>query len=58
MTCPLAEYLILKMASYYHFEKKAPMPVKAHIALPQAPGFGIELDPGKIERQGGLTLSK
>jgi L-rhamnonate dehydratase len=51
MTCPLAEYLILKMASYYHFEKHPPAPVKAHIALPTAPGFGIELDPSKIEQQ-------
>jgi L-rhamnonate dehydratase len=49
MTCPLAEYLILKMSSYYHFEKHAPAPVKAHLALPTGPGFAIELDPSKIE---------
>jgi L-alanine-DL-glutamate epimerase-like enolase superfamily enzyme len=47
--CPLAEYLILKMLSYYHFEKTAPAPVKAHFRLPEAPGFGIELDDAKIE---------
>jgi L-rhamnonate dehydratase len=47
--CPLAEYLILKMQSYYHFEKTAPAPVKAHLALPDTPGFGIELDDAKIE---------
>jgi L-rhamnonate dehydratase len=55
MTCPLAEFLILKMASYYHFEAKPPLPVKAHIALPQGPGFGIELDPAKVEGQKLLT---
>ena len=27
--CPLAEYLILKMQSYYHFEKNAPAPKAA-----------------------------
>jgi L-alanine-DL-glutamate epimerase-like enolase superfamily enzyme len=49
MTFPLAEYLINKMKSYYHFEKNPPVPQKAHFPLPQAPGFGIDLDPAKIE---------
>jgi L-rhamnonate dehydratase len=56
MTCPLAEYLILKMASYYHFEKHAPAPVRAHLALPTSPGFGIELDGAKVEKQSLLTF--
>ena len=56
MTCPLAEFLILKMASYYHFEKHPPLPEKAHIALPAGPGFGIELDPAKVEQQTVLTF--
>jgi L-alanine-DL-glutamate epimerase-like enolase superfamily enzyme len=47
--CPLAEYLILKMQSYYHFDKNPPAPVKAHFALTDAPGFGIELDDARIE---------
>ena len=47
--CPLAEYLILKMRSYHHFEKTPPAPVRAHFQLPDAPGFGIELDDAKIE---------
>jgi L-alanine-DL-glutamate epimerase-like enolase superfamily enzyme len=51
MTCPLVEYLVIKMRSYYHFEKDAPRPVRARFALPERPGFGIELDPAKIERQ-------
>jgi L-alanine-DL-glutamate epimerase-like enolase superfamily enzyme len=47
--CPLAEYLILKMRSYYHFEKSAPAPVRAHFTLPDRPGFGIEIDDSKVE---------
>jgi L-alanine-DL-glutamate epimerase-like enolase superfamily enzyme len=49
--CPLAEYLVLKMRSYYHFEKNGPAPVNAHFALPETPGFGIEVDPAKVESQ-------
>ena len=54
MTFPLGEYLINKMRSYYHFEKNPPAPVRAHIALPESPGFGIDLDPAKIESQNAL----
>jgi L-rhamnonate dehydratase len=49
--CPLAEYLILKMQSYYHFEKNPPVLTRAHFALPDTPGYGIELDTAKIESQ-------
>jgi L-alanine-DL-glutamate epimerase-like enolase superfamily enzyme len=47
--CPMAEYLILKMKSYYHFEKNPPAVVKAHLALPDTPGYGIEWDDAKVE---------
>ncbi|MGO9262349.1 MAG: enolase C-terminal domain-like protein [Bryobacteraceae bacterium] len=47
--CPLAEYLILKMQSYYHFERNPPVVKQAHLALPEAPGYGIELDEAKVE---------
>lgn len=57
MTFPMGEYLINKMRHFYHFEKNAPFPVKAHLLLPTTPGFGIELDPAKIESQKPLTLS-
>jgi L-alanine-DL-glutamate epimerase-like enolase superfamily enzyme len=57
MTFPLAEYLINKMRNYYHFEKNPPVPIRAHFALPQRPGFGIELDPAKIESQTVLRSS-
>ena len=56
-TCPLAEYLIIKMRSYYHFERKPPSPVKARFALPESPGFGIELDDNKIETRTRLRWS-
>jgi L-rhamnonate dehydratase len=49
--CPLAEYLILKMRSYYHFDKNAPAPKNAHFTLSEAPGFGIEIDDAKVEKR-------
>ncbi len=51
MTCPLLEYLILKMNSYYHFEKNAPRPVNGRLSLNERPGFGIEIDAAKVEKQ-------
>jgi L-alanine-DL-glutamate epimerase-like enolase superfamily enzyme len=51
MTCPLVEYLINKMSSYYHFEKHQIKPVDGRIALPDRPGFGIEFDQSRIEKQ-------
>ncbi len=47
--CPLAEYLIVKMRSYYHFEKHPPVPKNAHFELPDLPGYGIEWDEAKVE---------
>ncbi|HTX34088.1 MAG TPA: enolase C-terminal domain-like protein [Bryobacteraceae bacterium] len=47
--CPLAEHLILKMQSYYHFERNPPVVKQAHLALPDSPGYGIELDEAKVE---------
>ncbi len=46
--CPLVEYLIGKMGSYYQFEKWQPKPVDGMLELPDRPGFGIELDESKI----------
>jgi L-rhamnonate dehydratase len=46
--CPLVEYLIRKMESYYQFEKHQPRPVNGMLELPERPGFGIELDESKI----------
>lgn len=57
MTCPLVEYLISKMSTYYWFEKWDPAPVNGKITLPETPGFGIELDPAKIEKRTFATWS-
>ena len=54
-TCPLVEYLITKMRSYYHFEKNPPVPVNGRLGLPQGHGFGIEIDAAKVEKQVGAT---
>ncbi len=47
-TCPLVEYLITKMRSYYFFEKYQLTPVNGRIELPDRPGFGIEIDAAKV----------
>ncbi len=57
MTCPLVENLVLKMSSYYHFEKNPPVLKGAKFALPERPGFGIELDPAKAEKQTQMSWS-
>jgi L-rhamnonate dehydratase len=49
--CPLAEYLVTKMQSYYHFEKYPPSPVRGKFALPDRAGFGIEFEDGKVEKR-------
>lgn len=55
--CPLAEYLILKMKSYYHFEKNPPVLTRAHFPLPDTPGYGIELDDAKVESRDQMHWS-
>jgi L-alanine-DL-glutamate epimerase-like enolase superfamily enzyme len=58
MTCPLVEYLFNKMDFYYHHFEKYPLrPVGGKIALPERPGFGIELDTDKIENQSQVKWS-
>ncbi len=52
MTCPLVEFLLTKMTNnYYYFEKNQFTPVGGRIALPDRPGFGIEFDPARVEKQ-------
>jgi len=42
-------YLVIKMRSYYHFEKN-PLAIRnAHIAVPDAPAYGIEIDDARVE---------
>jgi len=51
VTCPLAEYLIQKMETYYYFEKYPPKLNRERFPLPVRPGFGVELDPAKVQKQ-------
>jgi len=51
MTCPLVEYLVLKMESWHHFEREPLRLEGSRLGLPQRPGFGIELDPARIRKQ-------
>jgi L-alanine-DL-glutamate epimerase-like enolase superfamily enzyme len=39
------------MRSYYFFERRQLPVVNGRIELPDAPGFGIEFDPARIEKQ-------
>jgi L-rhamnonate dehydratase len=56
--CPLLEYLLVYMPDKTRFQKNPPVPVNGHIALPTAPGFGIELDQAKIEKIDVLPVSR
>jgi len=57
MTCPLVEYLINKMRNYYWCEKAPLVVTNGEIALPERPGFGIELDETRVERQQTVSWS-
>jgi L-alanine-DL-glutamate epimerase-like enolase superfamily enzyme len=49
--CPLVEYLIVHVPHKLHFQKNPPLTTNGILALPQNPGFGIELDEAKIDQQ-------
>ena len=53
--CPFGEYLINYVPEKLHFMKDAPLTANGWVTLPDRPGFGIELDTAKIERQEALT---
>ena len=55
MTCPLVELLILKMGSYYFFDKHPPVAVDGQLELSDRPGFGMELDEAKIDKRTRLS---
>jgi L-alanine-DL-glutamate epimerase-like enolase superfamily enzyme len=56
-TCPMGEYLLVKMAladhPWYHghFEREPLRLEKDEVVLSEAPGFGIALDPARVEGQ-------
>jgi L-alanine-DL-glutamate epimerase-like enolase superfamily enzyme len=58
--CPIMEYMVNRLNAgqwKYYFEKYALIPSEGKIALPERPGFGIELDPARVERQTPVTAN-
>jgi L-alanine-DL-glutamate epimerase-like enolase superfamily enzyme len=53
--CPFGEYLINYVPEKLHFIKDPPLTTNGFVQLPEKPGFGIELDPAKVEQQEVLT---
>jgi L-rhamnonate dehydratase len=53
--CPFGEYLINYVPEKLHFIKDPPLTSNGLVQLSDKPGFGIELDPAKIEKQEVLT---
>jgi L-alanine-DL-glutamate epimerase-like enolase superfamily enzyme len=53
--CPFGEYLINHVPEKLHFIKDPPLTGNGLVQLPDKPGFGIELDPAKVEKQEVLT---
>ena len=53
--CPLVEYLLVHVDHKMHFQKEPLLTTNGIIKLPQKPGFNIELDTSKIEKQEVLT---
>lgn len=53
--CPYGEYLINHVPEKLHFMRDPPLAANGRVTLRDRPGFGIELDPAKIQRQEVLT---
>jgi L-alanine-DL-glutamate epimerase-like enolase superfamily enzyme len=53
--CPFGEYLINHVPEKLHFIKDPPLTTNGLVQLPEKPGFGIEIDPAKVEKQEILT---
>jgi L-alanine-DL-glutamate epimerase-like enolase superfamily enzyme len=49
--CPFGEFLINHVPEKLHFMKDPLVPVNGQVQLSEKPGFGIELDPAKVEKQ-------
>ena len=56
-TCPMGEYLLAKMALpehpwyFSHFEREPLRVEKGEVLLAERTGFGIELDPARVEKE-------
>jgi L-rhamnonate dehydratase len=53
--CPFGEYLINYVPEKLHFIKDPPLTTNGLVQLSDKPGFGIDLDPAKVEKQEVLT---
>lgn len=53
-TCPMAEYLIRAQVGKQHFHREFLKPRRGALALPSAPGLGIEIDESKVDRRTNL----
>jgi L-alanine-DL-glutamate epimerase-like enolase superfamily enzyme len=53
--CPLGEYLINHVPQKLHFTKAPLLTTNGLVSLPEKPGFGIDLDVTKINKQEVLT---
>jgi L-alanine-DL-glutamate epimerase-like enolase superfamily enzyme len=53
-TCPMAEYLVRSQPAAQHFHTHPLRPDGGSIALPEAPGLGLEIDEGKVESRQDL----
>jgi L-alanine-DL-glutamate epimerase-like enolase superfamily enzyme len=58
--CPIMEYQVNMQNAgkwNHYFEKYPLIPSEGEITLPERPGFGIELDPARVERQTLVTAT-
>ncbi len=53
--CPFGEFLINYVPERLHFIKDPPLTGNGLARLSEKPGFGIELDPAKVEKQEVIT---
>ncbi|HET7810900.1 MAG TPA: enolase C-terminal domain-like protein [Steroidobacteraceae bacterium] len=53
--CPFGEYLINHVPEKLHFLLDPPLTTNGLVQLPEKPGFGIAIDPAKVEQQQVLT---
>ncbi len=54
-TCPWSEYLVLKMNSYYWFDKYELRPAQGRLHLGERAGFGMEIERAKVEKEKKVT---
>jgi L-rhamnonate dehydratase len=53
--CPFGEYLINYVPEKLHFLKDPPLTTNGLVTLSEKPGFGLEFDAAKVEKQEVLT---